>query len=95
MYRRFLTLAALCFGANEAAACGPETPCPLGDRHYRVFVPQGVTTPKGALVFAHGFRGSDEDTKRWSRKFGPVFKVDRMMKVTIRNEETQEPFARV
>ena len=32
--------------------------------------------------------------ERWSRKFGPAFKVDRMMKVTIRNEETQEPFAR-
>ncbi len=33
--------------------------------------------------------------KRWSRNFGPVVKVDRMMKVTIQNEETKEPFARV
>jgi transposase len=31
--------------------------------------------------------------ERWSRKFGPVVKVDRMKKVTIQNEETQEPFA--
>ncbi|MGB0412341.1 MAG: acyclic terpene utilization AtuA family protein [Pikeienuella sp.] len=33
--------------------------------------------------------------KRWSRKFGPVVKVDRMTKDVIQNEETQEPFARV
>lgn len=32
---------------------------------------------------------------RWSRKFGPAFKVDRMLRVMIRNEETKEPFARV
>ena len=31
--------------------------------------------------------------QRWSRKFGPAVKVDRMMKVTIQNEETKEPFA--
>ena len=31
--------------------------------------------------------------QRWSQKFGPVFKVDRMMKVTIQNEEKKEPFA--
>ena len=36
----------------------------------------------------HGFTGG----KRWSRDFGPVDKVDRMMKVTIRNEEPKEPF---
>ncbi len=40
---------------------------------------------------------ADESTtkERWSREFGPVFKVDRMMKVTIQNEETKEPFTRV
>ena len=34
-------------------------------------------------------------TERWSRNFEPVVKVDRMMKVTIQNEATKEPFARV
>src|SRR6056297_2189867 len=34
-----------------------------------------------------------ERTQRWSRKFGPVVKVDRMMKETIQNEETKEPFS--
>ena len=33
--------------------------------------------------------------ERWSRKFEPVVKVDRMKKVTIQNEETKDPFARV
>jgi len=33
--------------------------------------------------------------KRWSRKFGPVVKVDRLMKVTIQYEETKEPFSGV
>jgi hypothetical protein len=31
--------------------------------------------------------------QRWSRNFGPVVKVDRMMREVIRNEETKEPFA--
>jgi hypothetical protein len=29
----------------------------------------------------------------WSRNFGPVVKVDRMMREVIQNEETKEPFA--
>lgn len=33
--------------------------------------------------------------ERWSRKFGPVVKVDRMTREVIQNEETKEPFARV
>ena len=31
--------------------------------------------------------------ERWSRNFGPVVKVDRMMREVIQNEETKEPFA--
>jgi hypothetical protein len=33
--------------------------------------------------------------QRRSRKFGPAVKMDRMMKVTIRNDKTKEPFARI
>jgi len=32
--------------------------------------------------------------QRCSRKFGPGVKMDRMMKVTIQNDKTKEPFAR-
>ncbi|WP_428543128.1 catalase/peroxidase HPI [Profundibacter sp.] len=35
------------------------------------------------------------DLERWSRKFGPVVKVDRLMRKTIQNDETKEPFSRI
>jgi RNA polymerase sigma-70 factor, ECF subfamily len=38
-------------------------------------------------------RMADRVIQRWSPKFGPVVKVDRMTKEVIQNEETQEPFA--
>jgi len=45
-----------------------------------------------SLQFLVGLDGGDQ---RWSRKFGPVVKVDRLMKVTIQYEETKEPFSGV
>ncbi|EAQ27443.1 alpha/beta hydrolase family esterase [Roseovarius sp. 217] len=51
-----LTLAAL---TGPALACGPDTDCMLGDRHYRIAMPEGQTGgPVGAVVYAHGYRGS-------------------------------------
>lgn len=44
--------------AGVAAACGVETRCVVGDRHYHIHLPDGAATPKGALVFAHGYRGT-------------------------------------
>ncbi|WP_417726250.1 alpha/beta hydrolase family esterase [Roseovarius sp.] len=53
-----LALSVLC-GAVPALACGPDTDCQLGDRHYRIAMPEGqVSGPVGAVVFAHGYRGS-------------------------------------
>lgn len=54
----FLALAM--FGAAPAQACGPDTDCMIGDRHYRIALPDGhdATSPVGAIVFAHGYRGS-------------------------------------
>ncbi len=49
--------------APSAAACGIETDCQLGDRTYRVQLPEGVERP-GAIVFAHGYRGSANGTMR-------------------------------
>jgi len=37
---------------------------------------------------------STEASKRWSRIFGPVVKVDCMTKEVIPNDKTKEPFAR-
>lgn len=43
-----------------AVACGPDSNCRIGDRHYRIRMPAGHdgTTPIGAIVFAHGYTGN-------------------------------------
>ena len=45
---------------TPAGACGVDTDCPVGDRIYRIAMPQGHNgvTPVGAVVWAHGYRGS-------------------------------------
>ena len=45
---------------TSAAACGADTDCMVGDRHYRIAMPKGHDgkTPVGAIVFAHGYQGS-------------------------------------
>lgn len=46
--------------ASPALACGPDTNCIVGDRTYRIAMPEGHdgTTPVGALVWSHGYKGS-------------------------------------
>lgn len=46
--------------AAPAFACGPDTDCMLGERSYRVAMPDGHdgTTPVPALIWSHGYRGS-------------------------------------
>lgn len=48
-----------CF-ASSLLACGAHSDCPVGDRFYRIVLPDSYETnqPVPALVFAHGFRGS-------------------------------------
>lgn len=43
-----------------AFACGPESNCMVGERHYRIVMPEGHegVTPVPALVWSHGYRGS-------------------------------------
>ncbi|MFN3207859.1 MAG: alpha/beta hydrolase family esterase [Roseovarius sp.] len=57
---------ALCGAGLPALACGPDTDCALGDRSYRIHMPAGHdgATPLGALVFAHGYKGSAAGTMR-------------------------------
>lgn len=47
-------------------ACGPDTDCRLGARHYRIAMPNGHDgkTPVGAIMFAHGYRGSARGVMR-------------------------------
>jgi polyhydroxybutyrate depolymerase len=56
---------AVVWAAAPALACGPDTDCQLGDRHYRIALPEGQgNAPVGAVVFAHGYRGSAEAVMR-------------------------------
>ncbi|MEM8653967.1 MAG: PHB depolymerase family esterase [Pseudomonadota bacterium] len=66
MIRAFTALCAAAFLAIPALACGPDTDCQLGDRHYRIALPDGQdgAAPIGAIVFAHGYRGSARGTMR-------------------------------
>jgi len=51
------------FGAVPARACGVETSCELGDRTYRILLPEkAASEPMGAIVFAHGWRGTAAGT---------------------------------
>lgn len=55
-----------CLLAAPAFACGPDTDCMLGDRHYRIAMPDehdGISKV-GAIVFAHGYRGSARGVMR-------------------------------
>ena len=66
----FLRLIAIAFllqlPASIALACGPDENCPIGDRFYRIAMPEGHdgTTPVGALVWSHGYRGTAEGVMR-------------------------------
>ncbi len=55
-----VTVALTAFGAAPGLACGVDTDCAVGDRTYRLYVPDGLDTggPTGVLLFAHGYRGS-------------------------------------
>ncbi|SFR33045.1 polyhydroxybutyrate depolymerase [Litoreibacter janthinus] len=46
--------------AAPALACGPDRDCTIGNRTYRIAMPEGHDgkTKVGAIVFSHGYRGS-------------------------------------
>ena len=59
-----IALAIVAAVVGPAAACGPETDCMIGDRTYRIQVPQGQAEPFGALIYAHGYKGSAKAVMR-------------------------------
>ncbi len=90
-----LTLAAIAATRINSLLQGEE----LAYSHETPWQEFGVAYPKNGFIYkldtlnAFIRNETNEDEERWSRKFGPVVKVDRMTKEVIRNEETQEPFA--
>lgn len=63
-YLGLLTLLALLLQPLPAGACGPESDCQLGERSYRIYLPEGLMPGAGALVFAHGYKGSAKGIMR-------------------------------
>ncbi|WP_108838209.1 PHB depolymerase family esterase [Tateyamaria sp. Alg231-49] len=61
---RFALSLALMLLPSIAVACGPDSDCMIGDRHYRIAMPEGQAGPVGAIVFAHGYRGSARGVMR-------------------------------
>jgi len=53
----FQVLLAL-LAAQGAVACGPDSDCRIGERHYRIQWPEDARAPVGAILYAHGYRGS-------------------------------------
>lgn len=59
MIRIAVLLLSLMLAAPAARACGPDSGCAVGDRSYRIRMPQSQTAPPlRALVFVHGYRGN-------------------------------------
>lgn len=52
--------AAIIMGTVSASACGPNSDCQLGDRTYRIAMPEGHDgkSSVGAVIFNHGYRGT-------------------------------------
>ncbi len=49
--------------ASPASACGVTTDCQLGERTYRIHMPERKSSdPVGAIIFAHGYKGSAAGT---------------------------------
>lgn len=44
--------------AMPALACGPDSDCMVGERTYRIALPEGASEGLPAIVFAHGYRGT-------------------------------------
>jgi len=63
MRQIFLCALLWVLGGGAALACGPESDCRVGARTYRVALPE-EDRPVGAIVYAHGYRGSAEAVMR-------------------------------
>lgn len=58
---RILSIFMLFFAMGQPVfACGPDSDCMVGDRSYRIVMPDGHngTSDVPAMVFAHGYQGS-------------------------------------
>ena len=60
------TILIFIFSFSGVIACGHETDCKIGDRTYRIFVPESFdsNSEAGALIHLHGYRGTAKGVMR-------------------------------
>ncbi|WP_235899996.1 alpha/beta hydrolase family esterase [Tritonibacter aquimaris] len=61
MFQRFALIAAATWAMSTtvAHACGSDSDCMIGERSYRIRLPDNVPDGKlGAIVFSHGYKGT-------------------------------------
>ncbi len=63
--RYLIAVAALLLSFQPAQACGVQTDCAVPGGFYRIDVPE--SRPTGAILFAHGYRGTANGTMRNQR----------------------------
>ena len=57
-FMRYVFFSLVMMMSPMAYACGGDNDCMVGDRSYRISLPEGVDESVGALVWAHGYRGT-------------------------------------
>ena len=64
--RALMAAVFLAVAAEPVRACGRTSDCLIGERTYRIVLPaeRDDTRPLGAIVFAHGYRGSADGIMR-------------------------------
>ena len=55
---RLILLIWAVLAAPMAMACGADSDCAVGGRSYRISMPDGARAPVGAVIWAHGYRGT-------------------------------------
>lgn len=61
---RYLMILAAMILAPAVQACGADTDCTIGERSYRISLPEGADGPVGAVIWAHGYRGTSAGVMR-------------------------------
>lgn len=57
---RYILTLIFVFFAPASFACSADSDCPVGERHYRIVMPEGHdgVSAVGALIWSHGYKGS-------------------------------------
>lgn len=64
--KQILAALVLALSGTPALACGPDTDCMVGERSYRIVMPEGHdgTTDVPVIAYAHGYQGSSAGVMR-------------------------------